>query len=77
MRSGGGWRGGGGGVWGGDVADLAAKIIMLQDGRAAEAMGQKAYDRYWSNSSTLDIHVNLLERLYARVLAATLVKMAH
>ena len=66
------------GLWfkGGDVADLAAKIIMLQDGTTAATMGQEAYDRYWSNPSTLDIHINLLEQLYARILATTLVKIA-
>ncbi len=48
----------------GDVSDLAEKISMMQDSKLAEHLGEKAYERYWANPSTIDNHISELVRIY-------------
>jgi glycosyltransferase involved in cell wall biosynthesis len=60
------------GFWfrGGDVDDLASKMAKLSDPDIARNMGQAAYDRFWSNPSTLDDHAMRLEEVYRKVIAS-------
>jgi glycosyltransferase involved in cell wall biosynthesis len=55
---------------GGDVNDLASKIIRLRDfPQLASALGLEAYDRYWRRPSTLAHHCEQLEETYRKILA--------
>lgn len=53
----------------GDVDDLAAKIDMLRDDALARRMSDAAYDRYWSDPSTAEQHVDMLMDIYRGLLA--------
>ncbi len=53
----------------GSVEDLIDKIRRLQDPGLAAALGQAAYERFWSAPPTLGIHVAALQTLYAELLA--------
>lgn len=56
---------------GGDVDDLARKIVFLRDHpEAAAAMGTEAYRRYWLRPATLSRHCEALEKVYAGMLEA-------
>jgi glycosyltransferase involved in cell wall biosynthesis len=58
------------GLWfnGGDEDDLLKKMRVLQEPEAARNMGQAAYDRYWSNPSTVEKHIEQLENCYQEIL---------
>jgi glycosyltransferase involved in cell wall biosynthesis len=54
----------------GDVADLQDKVARLHGHpEVAAAMGQAAYERFWSEPPTLQRHVCELEGVYRQVLA--------
>jgi glycosyltransferase involved in cell wall biosynthesis len=54
---------------GGDVADLARKMVGLSDRPTAVAMGKRAYELYWRNPFSLDRHLDALEKVYMATLA--------
>jgi len=49
----------------GDVADLRRKIALLADDERVRAMSRAAYERFWTNPSTLATHVDRLLDVYA------------
>lgn len=59
------------GLWftGGDSADLAVKMGILQDGETVTAMGQAAYATFWDNPPTLRKHLDKLMSMYRRMLS--------
>ncbi len=61
------------GLWfrGGDVNDLARKMRIFRDGQLAQRMGRAAYERYWDRPSTVDCHVDSLEKVYHEVLGVS------
>lgn len=58
------------GLWfrGGDEDDLLEKLLVIQRDNAAEKLGNNAYEKYWSNPTTLIKHIKELERCYQNVL---------
>ncbi|MEM4203987.1 MAG: glycosyltransferase [Candidatus Methanomethylicaceae archaeon] len=53
----------------GDINDLCQKLRILRDDpQLAYRLGRKAYERYWSNPSTLDKHVDELISCYKKIL---------
>jgi glycosyltransferase involved in cell wall biosynthesis len=60
------------GFWfeGGSVDDLAEKLHLLLDDARVSAVGQRAYNHYWENPTTLERHVDELEAVYQRMLAS-------
>jgi glycosyltransferase involved in cell wall biosynthesis len=54
----------------GDVDDLTKKIQQLCDAETAARMGRTAYNRYWSNPTTIEHHVRQLEKVYASILSS-------
>jgi glycosyltransferase involved in cell wall biosynthesis len=60
------------GFWfkGGSIDDLTEKLRLLLDDTLVSAVGQRAYNRYWENPTTLDRHVDELESVYRRMLAS-------
>jgi glycosyltransferase involved in cell wall biosynthesis len=59
------------GLWfhSGSVADLKAKMTILQDADTAARMGRAAYRRYWQAPFTLDKHLDTLDSTYRAVFA--------
>jgi glycosyltransferase involved in cell wall biosynthesis len=53
----------------GDAADLAQCLEATRDDAILTAMGQAAYERFWSHPPTADRHVAGLSRIYDQVLA--------
>jgi glycosyltransferase involved in cell wall biosynthesis len=52
-----------------DASDLAAKLSLLnRDSEMAARLGRKAYDRYWANPSTIEIHTQQLIACYEDVM---------
>ena len=51
----------------GSVAALVAQMQRMNDPATAAALGQRAYDWYWSDPWTLDRHVDDLLALYAGI----------
>jgi glycosyltransferase involved in cell wall biosynthesis len=58
-----GWR-----MRAGDVDDLARCLRLTEDGDRVKAMGQAAYDRFWSAPPTAENHVAGLAAIYGTVL---------
>jgi len=54
---------------GGNVDDLAAKMIVLQDTASANKMGEEAHRRFWADPPTVQKHLDGLESVFAEVLA--------
>jgi len=53
----------------GDISDLSEKIRYLDSNPIiASQMGKSAYDRYWSNPSTLENHIEDLIKCYKGIL---------
>jgi glycosyltransferase involved in cell wall biosynthesis len=52
----------------GDAAALAERLGRLRNDAFVERLGQAAHARYWANPTTLDRHVDALERLYSDML---------
>jgi glycosyltransferase involved in cell wall biosynthesis len=53
----------------GDASDLAEKLALLdRDPKLAAQLGRLAYERYWSDPSTLDMHANQLIACYAEIM---------
>lgn len=52
----------------GNASDLASKIAVLREDRTARNMGLAAYERYWANPPTEDLHLQKLEKVYTQVL---------
>lgn len=53
----------------GDASDLAAKLDLLhRDSALAARLGLKAYERYWSAPSTIDLHTKQLIACYTQML---------
>lgn len=55
-------------VEGGDVEGLSAALARLRDDRAARAMGQAAYRRYWADPLTTERHVTRTIAAYRSLL---------
>jgi glycosyltransferase involved in cell wall biosynthesis len=54
---------------GGDVFDLAQKIVFLRDHpEAAATMGKQAYQEYWQHPARLSDHCAELEKVYGEIL---------
>jgi len=54
---------------GGDVSDLAQKIVFLRDHpESAAAMGKRAYQEYWQHPARLSEHCAELEKVYGEIL---------
>jgi glycosyltransferase involved in cell wall biosynthesis len=56
---------------GGNEADLAAKLSLLQDDEVIRRMGEAAYNKYWANPFTMNSHISLLDHCYKQILADT------
>jgi glycosyltransferase involved in cell wall biosynthesis len=54
----------------GDVDDLANKLMELEDDAVVEALGRRAYDRFWADPQTLDKHLGRVEAVYREALGA-------
>lgn len=52
-----------------DGPALRARMQALMDDGQTERMGQQAYERYWADPQTLDVHVAHLRSVYQTVLA--------
>ncbi len=53
----------------GSAADLKAKLTLLDsDRQLAARLGLKAYERYWSTPSTMELHVKQLISCYAKIM---------
>lgn len=53
----------------GNVDDLCANLRRLSDGQTATRIGRAAYDRYWGTPTTIEHHLNHLERVYQEILS--------
>jgi glycosyltransferase involved in cell wall biosynthesis len=53
----------------GDVGDFCAKLRLLSDGQTATLLGHAAYDRYWAAPTTIEHHLDHLERVYGKILS--------
>jgi glycosyltransferase involved in cell wall biosynthesis len=52
----------------GDVSDLRAKLALLdRDFRLAARLGERAYEHYWSEPSTTELHVKQLISCYTQI----------
>ena len=51
----------------GDPAALAAHLVRLKDDALAERLSRAAYERYWAGPLSVDLHLDRLEQVYARV----------
>ncbi|MCK5126019.1 MAG: glycosyltransferase family 4 protein [candidate division Zixibacteria bacterium] len=58
------------GLWfkGGDIDDLAGKVVSLGDNSKAQSMGRAAYDKFWAAPPTMDAHLATLLTVYSRIL---------
>jgi len=58
------------GLWfkGGDEDDLLKKMTALQDANTAKRLGRAAYDTYWANPSTVQVHIKRLDACYQDIL---------
>jgi len=53
----------------GDASDLAAKLTLLdRDPALAARLGRMAYEGYWSDPSTLEMHADQLIACYAEIM---------
>jgi glycosyltransferase involved in cell wall biosynthesis len=56
----------------GDVSDLASKLTLLdRDPDLAAGLGRKAYEQYWNEPSTIDMHTKQLIACYKDILETT------
>ena len=53
----------------GSVDSLAEQLGRLRDDDLAARLGQGAYDWYWQHPWTMATHVDILQRIYARMLS--------
>jgi glycosyltransferase involved in cell wall biosynthesis len=60
------------GLWfkGGHVGDLTAKLKLLDDPNYVGKLGRSAYEKYWSNPKSLEVHTNNLLTIYTKILSA-------
>ena len=58
------------GLWftGGDAADLADKITLLNDSETTTRMGQAAFNTFWASPPTIQAHTDQLLAVYRRML---------
>ncbi len=54
---------------GGDRADLSAKMSQIYDNKLVERLGQAAYQSYWDDPATIEVHTNSLLELYSKILS--------
>jgi glycosyltransferase involved in cell wall biosynthesis len=53
----------------GDVGDFCAKLKQLSDGQTATRLGHASYGRYWASPTTIEHHLDHLERVYQEILS--------
>ena len=61
-----GWR-----MKSGDVEDLVRCLRLTRHDDAIRQTGQAAYDRFWANPPTREVHARELMEIYGRVLERT------
>ncbi len=53
----------------GDVQSLASALERLKDIEFCGSMGREAYNRYWADPPTLDVHLDAIEQVYKKWLS--------
>jgi len=59
------------GLWfkGGDAIDLEKKMMMLFGySELVKKLGRSAYERFWKNPFTLQVHIDSVKRFYKEIL---------